>query len=75
MSAVSERLRKYLPYDGRPQPFMTEAADEIDRIEAKFKRLNEAVTELLRRSPLLQGCPHEGSVTGELVKKVLDAMK
>jgi len=43
--------------------------------ESKYERLKIAVEALLRESPLLQGCPHEGSVTGELVKKVLEAMK
>jgi hypothetical protein len=49
---------------------MIRAAEELIRLD----KLEDAILALLRESPLLQGCPHEGSVTGKLVKKVLEAM-
>ena len=52
-----------------------EELDEMDALREAHTKLKDAVTELLTKSPLLKGCPHEGSITGELIKKVLEAME
>ena len=68
MKDEDKEKRKRLP-DGRFPPGQTAT------LQKQLEELKAAVTELLTKSPLLKGCPHEGSVTGALVKKVLEAMK
>ena len=48
---------------------------EVEKLREQHTKLKDAVTELLTKSPLLKGCPHEGSITGALVKKVLEVME